>query len=232
MENSIRIDYSFRFSDNTLKAFNIRLEKNSLRFVPQRDTIPPAWAELGRNRCSNCTLEEQGNKYCPVALNISGTAEEFKDYFAYENVSVSVNTAERAYSKDTSIQEGLSALIGIIMVTSGCPVMEYLKPMVRFHLPFASLSETIFRMTSVYLMSQFFLKEEGRPSDWNLDRISDIYSEVSQVNRDFALRLAEAAKKDANANALVNLDCFAAMIPLATETTLREIKPYFSAYLK
>jgi hypothetical protein len=51
------------------------------------------------------------------------------------------------------------------------------------------------------------------------------------VNRDFANRLRDAAKKDANINALVNLDCFAAMVPLVAEDTLKALKPYFSAYL-
>jgi hypothetical protein len=51
------------------------------------------------------------------------------------------------------------------------------------------------------------------------------------MNRDFAVRLSNAAKKGANINALVNLDCFAAMMPLAAEDTLQAIKPYFSAYL-
>jgi hypothetical protein len=57
------------------------------------------------------------------------------------------------------------------------------------------------------------------------------YSKVSIMNRDFAVRLSNAAKKGANINALVNLDCFAAMMPLAAEDTLQAIKPYFSAYL-
>ena len=56
--------------------------------------------------------------------------------------------------------------------------------------------------------------------------------EVSIVNRDFANRLRDAAKKDANINALVNLDCFAAMMPFAAEETLKNLKPYFGAYLK
>jgi hypothetical protein len=30
----------------------------------------------------------------------------------------------------------------------------------------------------------------------------------------------------------VNLDCFATMVPLAADETLREIRPYFAAYLE
>lgn len=158
-------------------------------------------------------------------------AEEFKDYFSYESVKVSVTTKERVYSKTTSLQEGLSSLIGIIMVTSGCPVMERLKPVVRFHLPFATLEETIYRMVSMYLMAQVFIKQAGRLADWELKGLKKIYADVSQVNRDFAERLSDAARRDANLNALVNLDCFATMIPMTTESVLDEIKGYFKQYL-
>lgn len=232
MENPIKITYSFKFSEGANKIFNILLDRQTLAFSSPRKSDPPIWARLGHNKCSNCSLDERSNKHCPVALNLADIAEEFKDFFAYENVSVTVTTEDRTYSKDTTIQQGLSALIGIIMTTSGCPVMERLKPMVRFHLPFASLTETIFRMVSMHLMAQYFLNQEGRAANWKLTGLENIYAEVGQVNRDFAQRLADAAKKDANVNALVNLDCLATMVPLAAEETLNEIKSYFSAHLK
>jgi hypothetical protein len=118
------------------------------------------------------------------------------------------------------------------MTTTGCPVMGQLRPMVRFHLPFASLTETIFRMASMYLMAQFLRAREGKSAEWNLDGLTQVYVEVGKVNHDFAQRLRVAAKKDANVNALVNLDCFATLVPLAADDTLREIRPYFSDYLK
>lgn len=61
-------------------------------------------------------------------------------------------TEERTYSKDTLLQQGLASLLGIVMTTSGCPVLEPLKPMVRFHLPFATLTETVYRMVSMCLV--------------------------------------------------------------------------------
>ncbi len=105
------------------------------------------------------------------------------------------------------------------------------KPMVRFHLPFASLDETVFRMVSMHLLVQYYRNQEGQKTEWRLDGLTRVYAEVGLVNRDFAIRLRDAAKKDANINALVNLDCFAAMAPLVAEDTLQAIKPYFSAYL-
>lgn len=232
MENPIKIVYSFKFENGANKIFNILLDRQTLGFISENRSDSPLWTKLNHNKCANCLLNEGSNKYCPVALNLADIAEEFKDFFAYENVGVTVTTEDRTYLKETTIQQGLSSLIGIIMTTSGCPVMEHLKPMVRFHLPFATLTETIFRMVSMYFMAQYFLNQDGRTADWKLDGLEKIYAEVGQVNRDFAQRLADAAKKDANVNALVSLDCFATMVPLAAEETLNEIKLYFSAYLK
>lgn len=231
-QNHIKIIYSYKFEDGTIKSFNILLDRQNLSFLSEKNQNPPSWAVLSNNKCTNCTLNVDKNKYCPIAVNLTFIVEEFKEYFSYERVSVNVVTEERTYSKDTTLQAGLSSLLGIIMVTSGCPVMEYLKPMVRFHLPFAALEETIFRMVSMYLMSQYFLKQNGKMADLELDGLKKIYSDVNQVNVDFARRLTEAAKKDANVNALVNLNCFAVMIPLTAEKKLKELENYFSVYLK
>ena len=54
------------------------------------------------------------------------------------------------------------SLIGIYMVTSGCPIMDKLRPMARFHLPFASTEETIYRAISTYLLGQYFLEQKGK----------------------------------------------------------------------
>jgi hypothetical protein len=47
-----------------------------------------------------------------------------------------------------------------------------------------------------------------------------------------ALRLRDTADKDTNVNALVNFDCFAQVVQLAMDDLLREINPYFAAYLQ
>lgn len=232
MEDPIKIVYTFKFDNGLTKVFTIHLDRQTLDLISDTIPAPPVWTDLNYSKCANCPLDKGSNKYCPVALNLVTTTEEFKNFFSYANVGVTVTTEDRTYTKFTSLQEGLSSLFGIVMVTSGCPVMEFLKPMVRFHLPFATIEETIFRMVSMYLVSQYFLKQKGRPSDRKLEGLEKIYSEAGIVNRDFSKRLADAASKDANINALVNLDCFATMVPLRAEELLRELERYFSAYLK
>ncbi len=104
--------------------------------------------------------------------------------------------------------------------------------MVRFHLPFASLEETIFRMVSMYLVAQYMRKQAGKSAEWTLEGLTRIYAEVGQVNNDFADRLTAASRSDVNVNALVNLDAFAKMVPLAADGLLKKISPCFSSFLK
>jgi hypothetical protein len=119
-----------------------------------------------------------------------------------------------------------------MMTTSGCPIMEPLKPMVRYHLPFAALDETVFRMVSMYLMGQFIRSQSGKKPEWNLEGLSRIYGEVKNLNRDFGQRMRAAARSDAHIHALVKLNVFAVMLPIEAEKLLKEIAPSFSWYLK
>lgn len=231
MSNFITLEYAFQFKNRPAKKFTINLDRETLALQLERKPEAPLWALLNHKKCENCPLDVKSHAHCPVALNFVDIAEQFRDLVSHEEVTVTVTTAERSYEAKTTVQQGLSPLIGIIMATSGCPVLDHLKPMVRFHLPFASLDETVFRMVSMYLLVQYYRNQDGKKAEWRLDGLSRVYAEVGIVNRDFANRLRDAAKKDANLNALVNLDCFASMVPLVAEDTLNSIRPYFSAYL-
>ncbi|MDP2157847.1 MAG: hypothetical protein Q8K68_09095 [Nitrospirota bacterium] len=232
MEDQLSIIYDFRLSDGSAKRFTLSLDAQTLGIRAERPSAPPFWADLEHHKCSLCPLESTNDRYCPAAVHLAAILGEFRELFAHDKAFVTVITDERTYSRDTTIQQGLSALIGIVMTTSGCPVLDHLRPLVRFHLPFANLSDTVFRMASLYFFAQYFMKQEGKAVDWDLNGIQGIYEQIGQVNRDFAERIADTAKKDANLNALVNLDCFASMVPLALEDTLEELKSSFFAYLK
>jgi hypothetical protein len=94
------------------------------------------------------------------------------------------------------------------------------------------VDETVFRMVSMYLVAQYLRRQAGATTESGLEGLKKIYSEVGQVNRDFSERLSGAAQSDANVNALVHLDAFAKIIPLAADDLLKKIAPYFSALLR
>ena len=231
MDGTLAIGYEFAFDSGETRSFTLNIDRSDLSFISTAREELPAWTLLESHRCSICPLDGNNVSHCPIAVNLIEVVEAFEDRFAYEETSVTVTTEERTFLNKTTLQMGLSSLTGIIMATSGCPVMERLKPMVRFHLPFATLEETSFRMTSLFLVAQYFRAKNGLTADEGLGGLEAMYAEVKEVNRCFANRLLEATTKDASVNALVNLDCLAEMIPFVIEDMLQELEPYFHAYL-
>ena len=201
-------------------------------WLKRTDDTPPEWAELEFYQCSNCPLNSTLTRHCPIAANLSGIAQQFREVAGADKALVTVKIKERSYFKSGSIQEGLSPMLGIIMATSGCPIMEPLKPMVRYHLPFASLDETVYRMISMFLVAQFLRSQAGKKPEWQLDPLSQIYGEVKKLNKDFGQRMRAAARSDANIHALVKLNVFAVMVPIEAKKILKQIAPSFSSYLR
>ena len=119
------------------------------------------------------------------------------------------------------------------MVTSGCPVLDKLRPLVRTHLPFATLEETTYRVISMYLLAQYFLHQGGREPDWTLKGLPKIYEEIQTVNRCFNERISSVQIGDAASNALATLSCKADYTNiLLSQPELNQIKKLFSAYLE
>jgi len=231
MPESINIAYSFRFNDTKCIEIPLQLDEATLMLANNTVPQPAFWTELDFERCSVCPLEPQQHQHCPIALHLAAIVTTFHDYNSYDHVTVEVCDEQRRYIKETSLQNGLGPLMGIVMVSTGCPVMEPLRPLVRFHLPFASMEENDFRIVSMYLIAQYFREKHGKTPDWSLQGLQDIYNKVSEVNRCFAKRLRHATTRDASINALVVLDCFAKGVPFAVRTTLSDYEKYFHNYI-
>jgi hypothetical protein len=223
--------YIFKLGDGKEKKFHVKLNPETLNCVQPEEIISPEWTRLEYNQCRNCPLTRSQYEFCPIAQNLVEVIAFFKDSISYEKADVLVKTKERDIFAKTTIQKGLSSLIGIYMVTSGCPIMERLKPMVYQHLPFASLEETVYRATSMYLLGQYLLNKEGKSPDWELKGLVKIYEEIRIVNEDICERLRDAASEDASVNAVVILNVFADMLPFSIERSLNRLKHLFSSYL-
>ena len=233
MAEPFKITYSFDFDDGRNKTFQIQLDRENLNFISNEETDSPEWARLTYHKCKNCPLSEAEHKYCPVANNLKYLTERFSNIHSHENTFVSVTTEDRTYKKRTTVEEALGSLMGIIMVTSGCPVLDHFKPMARFHLPFSSPTETTIRSLSMYLLAQFLMHKDQNTHavNFDLDDFDKIFAKINEVNNDFSNRLHAASEKDANLSALSNLDCNATLVSMTIKDTLTEVKQYYSAYL-
>jgi len=117
------------------------------------------------------------------------------------------------------------------MVASSCPYLAMLKPLVRFHLPFSTVKETIFRVISMYLLGQYFRAQKGEKPDWELKNLVTMYDKISLVNKYFCKRLKAATQEDASINGLIILDIFASVIRFSIDKNLlSELENLFSMY--
>ncbi|HVN47380.1 MAG TPA: hypothetical protein VMU30_01020 [Bacteroidota bacterium] len=231
MENdkTILIRYKFQFEDKTEKHFDIVLNAKTLEVIQSPSAVQPEWTRLQYHQCENCPLSE-AVKHCPVALNISHLIDEFKFATSYDKTWVVVETAERTYASDTTVQNGLSAILGIYMTTSNCPVMDYLRPMVRFHLPFATAQETVMRAVSMFLIAQYFRDRKGLAPDWTLEKLVEIYKEVAKVNKGMWNRFSHASSFDANVNALIVLNTFGDALRYSIKKDLEDLAYLYTKY--
>ncbi len=225
--------YRFSLGKGIDKEFTIRLDSKSLSAIPTEKESHPEWTELSFHQCPTCPLKPEQHRRCPIAANLVDVVESFRDSLSYEQADVLVETEARGYTKRTALQEGVSSIVGIYMVTSGCPVMDKLRPMVRTHLPFATVEETMYRVLSMYLLAQYFVAKGDKEPDWELKKLVDIYQDVESVNKHFRERLSAINVNDATVNALANLNCFADFTAFAIEEDrLEEIELLFQAYLE
>lgn len=248
---NFRIDYTFRWHDGSQSRIEIALDPITLRFLAPPKTRGSAWTRLKSNQCAHCPLREIDHPLCPVAWRIEEVLPLFTQRFSYEPVEVLVETAARTYSKKTTVEVGFSSLLGIVMASSGCPTMARLRPLVRYHLPFATADESIYRVIAWYLMEQYLktrqlgkndasdgsqakrpskaAASETAPVDWSLKRLVEDYADIREVNQKMATRLQTSEQKDAGKNAVVRLDNFAHLLTFSVgldmvEDLLRQLE--------
>lgn len=230
-KNIISFHFRYKFQNGLIKEFILNLDSQTLNLVKTRRDSSPQWAKLRYFKCPICLLNENQHPYCPIAANLADLIDTFKDSISYEKVEVFIITKARTYMKQTTLQKGLSSLLGIYMVTSGCPTMEKLKPMVRYHLPFATEEETKYRVLSMYLLAQYFLHKRGRKPDWELKHLVEMYQDIKVLNKSFSERLSHVNIEDASLNALAILDWFAESLSFSiNKDILDELESVFSAY--
>ncbi|MDO8806535.1 MAG: hypothetical protein Q7R35_19150 [Elusimicrobiota bacterium] len=229
-EKPFIIRYSFRFDDGARKVFEVRLDPKTLT-APAASGPLPDWVRLEHLRCEGCLLDPAAHQYCPVAANVAGIVSAFQDIISVTMAEVTVEMDERTISKRVVVQNGLSSLMGIYMVVSGCPTMEKLKPMVRVHLPFATSDETVYRVMTMYLGAQYFRMKKGLAPDWELRQLNELYERVKEVNLGFSARLQKAAKEDSLRNSICHLDVFATFLQMGALKKVDSLEYLFAPYL-
>jgi len=221
--------YTFSFQDGATQEFLVELAYDSLEMLAPERAEYPAWTELAYKKCPNCPLDEASHSHCPVARNLVDVVTFLQERYSYEEVEVVAEFHERRHVKRTSLQQAASSLIGIFTVTSGCPVLNKLRPMVDTHLPFMTPDESTYRTISMYLLAQYFRHKQGKQADWELAELVRFLSEARDTNTAFLRRLQSIGVRDASLNALSNLNAMGEITSISIESfDLRRLERIFS----
>ena len=164
----VSIDYLFTLPDKSQIVFHIQLDPEDLSLISAPQTSAPPWTDLVFHQCPNCPLKPETHPKCPLAASLTDIVADFEKLASYDRVSLEVKASQKAIRVETSVQEGVGSLMGLVIATSGCPHMVYFRPMARFHVPLADEEETIYRAASMYLLAQFFRKRAGRSASQGL----------------------------------------------------------------
>jgi len=222
------IHYRFAFDGNLKVAYTLKLDSYTLELKNPPSQVLPDWTCLEFQQCPNCPLRQETSPRCPVAENLEPLITgELGDLSSYTDVHLEVITEQRTVSSRTTLQRGISSLSGLIMATSACPHTRFLRPMARFHLPLATDEETTYRAASMYLLGQYFLYQDGKTLDLDLDGLKRNYQSLQAVNTAMARRIRRAGEQDATVNAVVLLDLLAKNLPYSIDESLEEIRYLF-----
>lgn len=220
----ISIAYIFQSNGSEEKRFEFNFDAETMEYISPPSENLPEWTLLEHCKCKNCPLNSESVKHCPIAKNIAQVASHFSEDKSYKETLIKVITSERTYMKEGKLQTGLFSILGLMMPTSGCPHMAFLKPMARFHMPFSSAYETLIRSLSMHLLKQFCVFKKGEKFDFNLDRLEENYKKVNLVNQGIISRIRSMAKGDASQNAIVVLDGFASFLELEKSSNFSELE--------
>jgi hypothetical protein len=222
-----RISYRFFVGTGQPMVVDLAFDRKSFLLLVPDDVPRPAWAKLEYSRCPNCLLADDCG-YCPSALGIATFLGQFEHSVSHEKAVIEVETANRTIVAKSTLQSGMASLIGLVCATSGCPLTKFLRPMARFHMPFADESETLFRSFSSWLLTAYMRSRLGGGGEVSLDGLKDNYRELSVMNACLAERLRKGVKRDAALNAVIILDLFAQIAPDNIDGGFEDIMDIFS----
>jgi hypothetical protein len=188
--------YRITFEDRSTKVIPVKIDPDTLALVREASEPPPSWTRLGFHQCPNCPLDEKSHPHCPVAVGLVDVISAFQDRRSFEEVHVIVEAPNRTYAKHTTLQTAVSSLLGLFMPTSGCPILNKLRPMVDMHLPFQTREEAVFRLVSTYLAIQHILDRHGQQADWEMKGLVSHLDALRTVNKTFCERLNAMSAKD------------------------------------
>lgn len=231
MCDQFTITYEFSLPDKKKERFDLVFDQQTTELVTNTSVELPFWSELSYEQCTHCPLNVKSHPHCPVATNLVPAVAHFDQLMSFDKVTVEVISVERHVVQNTSAQEGLSSLMGLLIAGSSCPHTHFFKPMARFHLPFASKDETMWRAAATFLLADYFRQDSNESNRLSLNGLIALYNDITRLNDAMVQRLRAVVVKDSAVNALVHLDVFAKFLMPPLDESLAQTKLIFNPFV-
>lgn len=148
--------------------------------------------------------------------------KQFLALASLDDVEVRVVRKHYEARKHTDTQTALSALMGLILATSACPILSHMRPLANTHQPFSTDTEMVYHLASMHLLECFLA---GKTPD--LLELSSFIAELDKLNAAFAVRIKRATERNASVNALVALHARSIVASMPLEKRLDKIRGWF-----
>jgi hypothetical protein len=210
------ITYVFQIDSGAEVRFDVDLNRS-----PTGGNLPD-WTLLEKDQCPHCPLPATPGARCPAAADLVPLVERFSALASIGIADVRVVRSEYEVRKRTDTQTALSAMMGLILATSGCPILGRMRPLALTHLPFAGETETVYRIVAMHLLGCYL--DKAAP---DLKSLEALFADIDQLNLAFAKRIKRAIANDASINALVLLHSRNMMASLLIDENLQKIRAWF-----
>lgn len=209
------------------REFDIHLDAQQRIRLPS-GFQPPDWARLDYHQCGHCPLDPAEYRYCPLALKLAWIMPEQALPDSHQPIRLEVETPERDYSVDTTLQRALSSLFGLVSALSDCPHTRFLRPMALFHLPVSMEREALVRVLAFRLLERYIENRSDPDIPVDLDGLDEAYRNLNRLNRDFLERLRHGGS-DAPVNAVLLLEMLTREMNWELEDELANVAELFQA---
>lgn len=182
----IDLTYHFDFPDESKVSFPVKVDLSDINYTDPVN--PPEWVKIENHQCPDCPLKNQNTKTCPAAVAIMDVVEYFSENGHHETAVCRVEMDQKTTAANQPLVNSLTALIGLKMASSMCPVLAKLRPMARFHDPFGDSYSIVYRAASMHVLRQFLRQDQGK-TPYSMTDLIKVYEKIAVINRYISERL-------------------------------------------
>jgi len=215
-----KVIYLFRLESGVGHRIDVEFDR------PPASGNLPEWTRLEVDKCPHCPLPSAPGAHCPAAADLVPVVERFSELSSIDRIDVHVVTPQFEARKHTDTQTALRALMGLILATGACPILGRMRPLAHMHMPFATATETVYRIVSMHLVGSFL---RGGPV--GLDGLDGFFSDIDRLNHAFFGRLKRAVQRDAGINALLALHSGSMVASMSIKPEMENIRAWFQQTL-